>query len=290
MEGIMNKQGAGKVLRSRAVTVQLVLLSMLFCAEVEAETTEQTHTYNQPKIFPIKVTQGVAVDGGFFYAISNTRIDKCDKQTGEVVATWAADKKRAAQEHFKHLNSGVVIGNKLYAAHSRFPIAPNDSSVEIFELTSDSLKHMRTIPMPPGHGSLTWIDRHKDGSWWMSYAVYGKTKNKQTKLIKYRYEDGKFSELKTYSFPNEVVAKWGSMSCSGGSWGPDGLLYTTGHDHAEAYVLDIDAEGGLKYLRTEKDMGFYGQGIAWDRFAKAAVLWGIVKNKKVCATRVAAIK
>ena len=62
----MNKQGAGKVLRSRAVTVQLVLLSILFCVEVEAETTEQTHTYNQPKIFPIKVTQGVAVDGGFF--------------------------------------------------------------------------------------------------------------------------------------------------------------------------------------------------------------------------------
>ena len=286
----MNKQGAGKVLRSRAVTVQLVLLSILFCLEVEAETAEQTHTYNQPKIFPIKVTQGVAVDGGFFYAISNTRIDKCDKQTGEVVATWAADKRLAAQKHFKHLNSGVVIGNKLYAAHSRFPIAPNDSSVEIFELTSDSLKHMQTIPMPAGHGSLTWIDRHKDGSWWMSYAVYGKTKNKQTKLIKYRYEDGQFSELNTYSFPNEVVAKWGSMSCSGGSWGPDGLLYTTGHDHAEAYVLDIDAEGGLKYLRTEKDMGFYGQGIAWDRFAKAAVLWGIVKNKKVCATRVAAIK
>ena len=208
----MNKQGAGKVLRSRAVTVQLVLLSILFCVEVEAETTEQTHTYNQPKIFPIKVTQGVAVDGGFFYAISNTRIDKCDKQTGEVVATWAADKRLAAQEHFKHLNSGVVIGNKLYAAHSRFPIAPNDSSVEIFELTSDSLKHMRTIPMPAGHGSLTWIDRHKDGSWWMCYAVYGKTKNKQTKLIKYRYEDGQFSELKTYSFPNEVVARWGSMS------------------------------------------------------------------------------
>ena len=104
----MNKQGAGKVLRSRAVTVQLVLLSILFCVEVEAETTEQTHTYNQPKIFPIKVTQGVAVDGGFFYAISNTRIDKCDKQTGEVVATWAADKRLAAQEHFKHLNSGAV--------------------------------------------------------------------------------------------------------------------------------------------------------------------------------------
>lgn len=286
----MNKQGAVKVLRSRAVTVQLVLLSILFCVEVEAETTEQTHTYNQPKIFPIKVTQGVAVDGGFFYAISNTSIDKCDKQTGEVVATWAADKRLAAQKHFKHLNSGTVVGAKLYAAHSRFPLAPNDCSVEIWDISGKGLDHVQSIHMPAGHGSLTWIDRHKDGSWWMCYAVYGKTKNKQTKLIKYRYEDGQFSELKTYSFPNEVVARWGSMSCSGGSWGPDGLLYTTGHDHAEAYVLDIDAEGGLKYLRTEKDMGFYGQGIAWDRFAKAAVLWGIVKNKKVCATRVAAIK
>ena len=286
----MNKQGAGKVLRSRAVTVQLVLLSIMFCVEVEAETTEQTHTYNQPKIFPIKVTQGVAVDGGYFYAISNTRIDKCDKQTGEVVATWAADKRLAAQEHFKHLNSGTVVGAKLYAAHSRFPLAPNDCSVEIWDISGKGLDHVQSIHMPAGHGSLTWIDRHKDGSWWMCYAVYGKTKNKQTKLIKYRYEDGQFSELKTYSFPNEVVARWGSMSSSGGSWGPDGLLYTTGHDHAEAYVLDIDAEGGLKYLRTEKGMGFYGQGIAWDRFAKAAVLWGIVKNKKVCATRVAAIK
>jgi len=286
----MNKQGAGKVLRSRAVTVQLVLLSIMFCVEVEAETTEQTHTYNQPKIFPIKVTQGVAVDGGFFYAISNTRIDKCDKQTGEVVATWAADKRLAAQKHFKHLNSGTVVGAKLYAAHSRFPSAPNDCSVEIWDISGKGLDHVQSIHMPAGHGSLTWIDRHKDGSWWMCYAVYGKTKNKQTKLIKYRYEDGQFSELKTYSFPNEVVARWGSMSSSGGSWGPDGLLYTTGHDHAEAYVLDIDAEGGLKYLRTEKDMGFYGQGIAWDRFAKAPVLWGIVKNKKVCATRLTEIK
>ena len=142
----MNKQGAVKVLRSRAVTVQLVLLSILFCVEVEAETTEQTHTYNQPKIFPIKVTQGVAVDGGYFYAISNTRIDKCDKQTGEVVATWAADKRLAAQEHFKHLNSGSGIGNKLYAAHSRFPIAPNDVQVEIFELTERSLKHHANDP------------------------------------------------------------------------------------------------------------------------------------------------
>ena len=242
------------------------------------------------KTFPVKASQGVAVDEASFYAISNTRIERCDKQSGEVIATWTANKTEASQKHFKHLNSATVVGVKLYGAHSRFPLAPNDCSVEVWDISGKGLEHVQSIHMPATHGSLTWIDRHKDGSWWMCYAVYGKTKNKQTKLIKYRYEAGQFSELKTYSFPNEVVARWGSMSCSGGSWGPDGLLYTTGHDHAEAYVLDIDAEGGLKHLRTEKDMGFYGQGIAWDRFAKSRVLWGIVKNKKVCATSFAAIK
>jgi len=242
------------------------------------------------KFFPHKATQGVAVDANYFYAISNTGIEKCDKESGKVVVTWQANGKIASQKHFKHLNSAVVIEDKLYCAHSRFPIAKNDCSIEIFDVTGDKLKHLETIPMPAGHGSLTWIDKHKDGSWWMCYAVYGKTKNKQTKLIKYRYEDGQFSELKTYSFPNEVVAKWGSMSCSGGSWGADGRLYTTGHDHSEAYVLEPGPNSKLKYVRTEKNMGFYGQGIAWDRFTQIPVLWGIVKNKKVCATRLDVIK
>ena len=242
------------------------------------------------KLFPHKVTQAVAVDASHFYTISNTRIEKCDKETGTVLVTWQANRKLATEKHFTHMNSGVVIEGKLYCAHSRFPMAKNDCSVEIFDVTGEKLEHLQTINMPSKYGSLTWIDRHKDDSWWMCYAVYGKTKNKQTKLIKYRYEDGQFSELKTYSFPNEVVAKWGSMSCSGGSWGPDGLLYTTGHDHSEAYVLDVAAKGQLKYLRTEKEMGFYGQGIAWDRFAKAPALWGIVKNKKVSVTRMAEMK
>jgi hypothetical protein len=61
-----------------------------------------------------------------------------------------------------------------------------------------------------------------------------------------------------------------------------------GDDHAQAHVLDVDTKGKLNYLRTEKNMGFYGQGIAWDRFAKTPALWGIVKNRKVSATQLAA--
>jgi hypothetical protein len=236
------------------------------------------------KRIPIKASQGVAVDEKYFYAISNTRIVKCDKETGKVIATWRANRKGKAYEHFKHMNSGTVIEGRLYCAHSRYGVDPNDCTVEIWNVEKEGLKHEETIHMPRKHGSLTWIDRHSDRSWWMCYAVYGKNKNKDTKLVKYQYKDKKFIEVESWFFPEEVVAKWGSMSCSGGSWGPDGYLYITGHDHASAYVLEIDKTNKLSYVRTEKDVGFFGQAIAWDRFSKKPVLWGIDKSKDISLT------
>ena len=242
------------------------------------------HGENQVlRSFPIKASQGVAVDGTYIYAISNTEIRKCDKGTGAEIAAWKADTKQPGFKHFRHMNSGTVIDGKLYCAHSRFPVAPNDCTVEVWDVTGEKLDHVETIRMPARHGSLTWIDRRGDGSWWMCYAVYGAGKNKDTKLIKYEYEDGKFLGKESYFFPKEAVANWGSMSCSGGSWGPDGLLYTTGHDLAETYVLKIDGDK-LKYVRTEENVGFYGQAIAWDRSSKEPALWGIVKNKEVSLT------
>ncbi|MGB2403621.1 MAG: hypothetical protein ACPIA7_09455 [Akkermansiaceae bacterium] len=239
--------------------------------------------------FAIKANQGAAVDRDYLYAISNTRIEKCDKQSGKLVAAWQANRKLVEQKHFKHLNSGMVFEGRLYCAHSRFPIAKNDCSVEIFDVAGEGVKHVETVLMPAKYGSLTWIDRRGDGTWWMCYAHYGKH-NSKTRLIQYRYQDGKFTEQASYSFPAQVVANWGSMSCSGGSWGPDGKLYTTGHDHSEAYMLHVDAKGRLNYLRTEKNMGFYGQGIAWDRSTEAPMLWGIVKNRNVSATKLVVTK
>ncbi len=96
----------------------------------------------------------------------------------------------------------------------------------------------------------------------------------------------KFIEEESYHFPEEVIARWGAMSCSGGSWGPDGMLYTTGHDLAEAYVLRI-AGKKLEYVRTEGSLGLaglVGQAIAWDRSSEQPALWGIVKNKGVFLT------
>lgn len=257
-------------------------LSALFSPLASAEDETPTKT------FPVKASQGVAVDGNCFYAISNTKITKHDKQTGALITTWEANKNEPSQAHFTHMNSGTVIDGKLYAAHSKFPIAPNDNTVEIFAVDEKNLTHQSTIRMPGEHGSLTWIDRKNDGSWWMCYAVYGKPDNKKTKLVKYRFEDGKFIEQQTWLFPEETVAKWGTMSCSGGSWGSDGNLYVTGHDNAEVHVLEIDSQQTLRHLRTEPVAGIFGQAIAWDRYSEKPTLWGIVKNKHVSLTLLSA--
>jgi hypothetical protein len=235
---------------------------------------------------PCKVNQGVAVDEKYYYAISNTNITKYDKRTFKVIATWQANKQNKAYEHFKHMNSGTVVEGKLYCAHSGYGIDPNDNTVEIWNVENVLLEHEKTIRMPRKYGSLTWIDRHPDGSWWMCYAVYGRNNNKNTKIVKYQYYNKEFIQVKSWFFPKKVINNWEEMSCSGGSWGPDNYLYTTGHDHSKAFVLEIDKRDKIKYIRTENNVGFYGQAIAWDRFAEKPILWGIVKNKYITLTQI----
>jgi hypothetical protein len=260
------------------VFVNLLLIPFLF-------NSQNVDSKNKVvKKVPTEANQGVAVDKNYYYAISNTRITKYIKISDETVATWQAETNSKGFEHFKHMNSGTVIDGKLYVAHSRYSIDPNDNTIEIFNVKNDLLEYEKTIPMPRKHGSLTWIDQHPDGSWWMCYAVYGKNVNNKTKLVKYNFKNAKFAEVRTWFFPKEVVENWGDMSCSGGSWGADGYLYTTGHDHAKAFVLQLDKFNELIYLRTESDLGFYGQAIAWDRFSKIPMLWGIEKRKFVTAT------
>lgn len=258
----------------------------IYLAKVEIENVNHKKFPQNTvlKKIPSEANQGVAVDKNYYYAISNTKITKHKKTTDETVATWQADTKNKAFEHFKHMNSGTVIDGKLYIAHSRYNIDPNDNTIEIWNVEKDLLQHEKTIPMPRKHGSLTWIDKHPDGSWWMCFAVYGEGVNKNTKLVKYHYKNTKFVEVKSWIFPKEVTGNWGDMSCSGGSWGADGFLYTTGHDHAKAFVLEIDKTDKLKYVRTENNVGFYGQAIAWDRFSEKPILWGIVKREFVTVT------
>jgi hypothetical protein len=68
------------------------------------------------------------------------------------------------------------------------------------------------------------------------------------------------------------------MSNSGGSWGPDGKLYVTGHDNPELYVMELPAFGAtLKWVGTiPAEIG--GQGFAFDH-SQPGVIYGIIRKK-----------
>ncbi len=78
------------------------------------------------------------------------------------------------------------------------------------------------------------------------------------------------------------------MSNSGASWGPDGLLYCTGHDNHEVYAMRLSRMGSTLELVKIVPVASFGQGIAWDRTPGAGRdLWGILKDRReVMVTRV----
>ncbi|MER7251831.1 hypothetical protein [Kribbella sp. NPDC000426] len=58
--------------------------------------------------------QAVAVDAKYFYAVNNQTITKHDRRTGEPLLQFAGDK----DGPIIHMDSGMVLGDKLYAVHS----------------------------------------------------------------------------------------------------------------------------------------------------------------------------
>ena len=220
--------------------------------------------------------QGVAVDVGHFYAVANRTIGKYEKSTGKLVANSQSPADRTLQ----HLNGGAVIGDKLYCAHSNWPASPLQNSIEIWDTAS--LKHVERRDFKESTGAITWVDRHR-GYWWIAFAHYGTEQEVQrTTLLQL---DDQWQRKSSWSFPQEVVRRFVPYSSSGGSWGPDGLLHTTGHDRDEVYALRIPERGSTLELVDVIPAKIAGQGIAWDRTA-LGVMYGIRrKTKEVVVSR-----
>lgn len=222
--------------------------------------------------------QGVAIDDRFFYAIDNRAIAKYDKKTGERVAEW----KGRSDGSFIHLNSGVVIGGKLYAAHSNFPGWPMVSSIEIWDAAT--LRHISTHSLGIDRGSLTWLDFH-DGAWWGGFANYNHPfdsgpsasgNNRNTQIVRF---DAEWRVAEAWVLPEALLQKFGDMSNSGGSWGPEGQLWITGHDRPEAYALMLPEAGSVLRWTGTMSLDIAGQGIAWDR-SDRQMIWGVVRDAK----------
>ena len=213
--------------------------------------------------------QGAASDGTFLYAIDNDRIGKYRIATAEKVAEWQGERRL-----YPHMNSCTVVGTQLVCAASNYPQVPQTSSVEVFD--TGTLKHIRSVSLGFGPGSLTVMDRH-DGKWWAVFANY------EGKVVEpgrdYRYTvlvrmDDAFRAEASWAFPEAVLARMAPKSCSGLSWGEDGLIYATGHDRPELYAMRLPEAGSRLELVETIGLATPGQAIDWDPLAQRR-LWSI---------------
>ena len=256
-----------------------------FCTLVSAGVSAQPPEFDGKIISQFDADnayQAVAVGQDSFYAISNVRLTRHEKNTGRTLGQW--DESLQLTSPLTHLDSGVVLEGKLYSAHSNYPGWPMTSSVEVWDLAS--LQHIESHNIGVMLGSFTWLDRH-NGSWWGAFAnydivqsgmtePYGETRNTVTVQF-----DDDFNILQSWSLPAEVLRRMSPMSNSGGSWGSDGYLYLSGHDDPEVYVMKLPEAGSeLEWLATVRLPGLNGQGIAWDRSVDGRILWAILRSTR----------
>jgi hypothetical protein len=227
--------------------------------------------------------QGVGVDRKYFYAVNNRTITKHDRTTGEPLLQFAGH----PDGPIEHMDSGAVVNGKLYAAHSNWPEWPMESSIEVFD--ARTMEHIGTHSFGIYRGSLTWLDRH-DGAWWATFANYNRLQpGPGGELAPYGYTyntqvvrmDDDFQVVQSWTIPKEILDRFELMSNSGGSWGPDGRLYLTGHDLPEVYVMNVPPAGGeMEWVATISLPGIEGQGIAWDDAGNKSTLWGISRQNR----------
>lgn len=254
----------------------IAALAMSACLTFGPAAAWAAPTLEQIGEFAVKeANQGVGVDAAHFYAVDNFTIGKYDKKTGQLAKKWQGDRKGPVL----HLDSAMLMDGKLYAAHSNWPDWPMTSSLEIFDAAT--LEHVGTHSFGIRYGSLTWVDWH-DGHWWMTFANYDRLMgpNKtpyghkaNTLMVKFTRD---FRPLESWTLPKAILDKFEDMSNSGGSWGPDGYLYLTGHDPAELYRMRLPKAGSILELVDVIPMNIRGQGIAWDR-SQPGVIYGIIR-------------
>lgn len=221
-----------------------------------AGSFQETARFDAPE-----ARQAVAVDARHFYAITNKRIARYDRQNGKRVSMWEAD----SQRPLKHLNSGIIHEGRLYCAHSNYPDFPEASSIEVFDT---ELRHIKSHSLGVYEGSLTWIEPDREG-WWAVFAHYSKAANANPHAKSHRWTtlvrfDRQWRRTSGWIFPEEVLERFAPHSCSGGCWGPDGALYCTGHDRGEIYRLELPEAGSVLRLTGIFKAPITGQGIAWD--------------------------
>ena len=108
--------------------------------------------------------QAVAVDAQHVFAISDRHISKIDRASGKTVLQWSA---AGTDSPVRHLNSAVVLGDRIYAAHSNWPATPAQNSIEAWNIAT--LAPVDSIRISGVRTWITWVDWYK-GYWWVVLA------------------------------------------------------------------------------------------------------------------------
>lgn len=224
--------------------------------------------------------QGAAADADHIYAIVNFIIGQYDKTSGELVQRWQGTRGGP----IRHLNSCFAENKKLYCANSNFPEVPMASSIEVFD--SATLSHRQSLSLGVlDEGSLTWFDHLGDG-WLAGFAHYdedGGLSYKDHRFATIDRYDNAWRRLGGWMIPESVIARMQPYAASGGAIGPDGLLYLTGHDRPEMYVLAAPAMGPKLVHIATISIDVEGQAFAWDKSEERVVVGISRPNSEVRA-------
>ena len=198
-------------------TSSFLLLSAQHAQETPRALRTQT-SYEEVYSFPAQdATQGVAADGSYVYAISNSSITKFTHQ-GDSLLTWKEDDKSL----IRHFDGGIIIDGLLYCSHSNFPEVPMASSIEVFD--PEDLRHIKTISLGIEFGSCTWIVRGDD-CWYACFAHYDRSgwtaggeplhDASWTQIVQF---DNEFRRLQGYSQKNWLTNSAPTVSPAACSW------------------------------------------------------------------------
>ncbi len=248
--------------RTLPQTMAAVIPLLLLLSCKGANASEINAWVKAEAIKAAEATQAAAADDRYVYAIDNTKIARYDRKTHARIDVSAGEA--------KHLNSGYFHEGKLYCAHSNYPRTPEQSEIKVLDPTTMKLTTFHDF----GNcgGSLTWCV-WRDDQWWCNFARYGKN-NAETFLVQF---DDQWREQARWTYPQEVLAKLGTYSISGGIWREEELLVTD-HDHRTIYRLRLPTKGAVLELIGEVSSPFPGQGIAVDPVTKGLI--GIDRAKR----------
>lgn len=256
---------------------RVALPAYFLMGSLAAGTFEELSRFHAPQ-----AKQGVAVDAGSIYVISNHAIGKYSKDTHELLIAWECEE----GEPLIHLNSGIVIENRLICAHSNYPRVPMTSSIEIFDTVT--LKPIESYSFGIFKGSLTWLD-YFEGNWYACFAHYSNRAaepNRDPGWSTIVQMNETWQPVQSWVFPAELIAAFDGYSSSGGAFGPDGRLYVTGHDHKKLYVLDFPSGGSeFEWLDTI-DIEAEGQAFCWDKGEEANFYSILKRNREVIIGRI----